>query len=199
MVEGICFFKETHGDKTETFHWISFEKCLGKRGIVFIPPTSCSPITSNNCSEHRSPFSAKLLVNNFNMRQRQECELLEWTSQQSSSFIVTLNWKYKWHLQKKWQIWGHSHLPDPAEFSVSYQILSADDPPIEIEIVTRTHLRKYLSWKMNRGLHAAPCIGHLSFRSHLLPSWLNSFLCALKQISIHLIPQRHYFKYITSK
>ena len=132
------------------------------------------------------------------MRQRQECELLEWTSQQSSSFIVTLNWKYKWHLQKKWQIWGHSHLPDPAEFSVSYQILSVDDPPIEIEIVTRTHLRKYLSWKMNRGLHAAPCIGHLSFRSHLLPSWLNSYLCALKQISIHLIPQRHFLKFVTT-
>ena len=66
-------------------------------------------------------------------------------------FTVTLNWKYKWHLQKKWQIWGHSHLPDLAEFSVSYQILSADDPPIEIEIATRTHLGKYLSQNNEQG------------------------------------------------
>ena len=108
---------------------------------------------------------------------------------------MTLNWKYKWHLQKKWQIWGHSHLPDPAEFSVSYQILSADDPPIEIEIATRTHLGKYLSQNNEQGpacsMHS---IGHLSFRSHLLPSWLNSFLWPLKQMSIHLIPQWHYYE-----
>ena len=82
------------------------------------------------------------------------------STQSISPFLPTLVWHCKWHLEKIWQTWSFSHYYHPTKFSISYQILSTDDPVL-LEIRARIQWGNIWDWKMEMSLKAS-CIEYLS-------------------------------------